>query len=96
MESSKKSLITGIVAIVIIVAAVLFLAIKFYPGKSPTSGTDSTNALDKQVVLKLVSSEEKLTLAEKQAVFQSLAGEKIRQYNFTEAERFQIIKALNK
>ncbi len=69
------------------------------PGTGGTTGgaaAPSASDLSKAQILSMTSSGKTLTADEKRSIFQSLVGDKIKAYNFTEKERQQVISALNK
>jgi len=78
-------------------------------GGTPASGTTGTTpiaptpqldaayiASKKAEILKRVSESKPLTDTEKRDIFQAIAGEKLKQFNFTQAEQTKILNAMNK
>jgi len=94
MKSSQRK---GVLVIVLATLVVLF----FVASLSKTSELKSSLALDpllqtKYQILAMVSTGNKLSVDDRNTIFQLLSGPKVLQYRFTPEEKAQIIKVLNK
>ncbi|MFA6552378.1 MAG: hypothetical protein WCT19_02645 [Candidatus Paceibacterota bacterium] len=69
-------------------------------GTTPVAATPQLDAAyiasKKAEILKRVSDSKPLTDTEKRDIFQAIAGEKLKQFNFTQAEQTKILNAMNK
>lgn len=64
---------------------------------APSPKLDPTYvAAKKAEIVKRIYDPKPLTLDEKKAIFQAIGGDRIIQFNFSEAERAQLMKAMNK
>ena len=108
MESDKKNALPIIIVIIVVVAALGFwyfsekTATEESPNLNaevatgaPTAPDADTVAKNKASILAQTKSGKPLTPAEREQIFAVLSGENISYYNFTEAEKKQIVDALN-
>jgi len=108
MENSKNKVIfIVIILIVVLVAGYFFLVMNSQsaqtgnqPAANNVQQTPPANQnftpMTKADILSLVNSGKLLTGEQKQNIIQSLIGDKIKTYNFTDAEKAEIIQAINR
>lgn len=108
METDKKNALPIIIVIIVVAAA---LAFWYFSEKKtgeesinstaqvttgvPAAPDADTVAKNKADILAQTKSGQPLTPAQREQIFAVLSGENISYYNFTEAEKKQIVDALN-
>ena len=107
MESDKKNTLPIIIVIIVVAVALGFWYFSKMKateestnsaqvtGGAPAAPDADTVAKNKADILAQTKSGKPLTQAEREQIFAVLSGENISYYNFTEAEKKQIVDALN-